>query len=60
LPDGTLPTRLVWQFERAGLHCTARADGSLLGIFTSLKDADLDGVEKQLREFSHNPVAVAV
>ena len=55
LPDGQRPTRLVWHFERAGLHCVRRADGALLGIFTTPKDADLAGIEKQLREFSATP-----
>ena len=57
LPDGTRPDRLAWQFERAHLHCAVRADGALLGIFANSKDADLAGIENQLRQFTVAPIA---
>jgi hypothetical protein len=52
-PGASKPTRLVWMFERAALHCARRADGTVLGAFVlpSITATDLAGLDLQLASF---------
>lgn len=53
------PTRLTWVHEKTTLHCAQRADGTILGVFVSRKNAEADtaAVEKLLAEFLQLPVS---
>ena len=47
------PTRLTWTCERTVLHCVQRADGAILGVIVTAKnaEADLTGLDRLLMEF---------
>jgi len=47
------PSRLSWVCGRATLHCVQRADGAMLGVFSTRKANELDneGLNRLLNEF---------
>lgn len=47
------PTRLIWVYEKAVLHCVRRGDGDIFGVFVTKKTADVDmnGLNRMLNEF---------
>ena len=53
------PTRLTWVYKNTTLHCVQRADGPILSVVLTRKDAeaDLPGLDRLLAEFQTQSVA---
>ena len=47
------PTRLIWGYEKALLHCVRLGDGDIFCVFVTKKTADVDmnGLNRMLNEF---------